>query len=1321
MSLPTLNAGSPLPATPQRRPRTSYQDLLHSFGSRSSATSVTKQRRAFALGAGKGAREEQRELSNPPPPSETRTQSHLSETASTAPAVASTQKPIPKPPAQVQVDGPSDKASAPSPIFPTPQKSRLPEVVSSPDELQRTPEETLKKVNPPRKKTSRRLHSQKILEGLKMEEHKRGRSHGPRRSARNRASDILASDTRDELAASPRRIRNAQAPLRPKLDTARQRLRDDIAAKTKAKADRFMVAHREKFLPLLPQNNHVAKLRTAGDTVPYEELTEQPRGVKATMKPYQLTGLSFLAYLHHNGMSGILGDEMGLGKTLQTLSLFQYLEERDEELGIQSEELRPYLIVCPLSVLNSWVSEANRWVPDLKVLRFHGSAKERTRLKKVAMGVEDQYGNETIQSRDRKRSRKAGIAVSRLPTGKATQSYRIIVTTYEALLAEQSWFKHSFIWRYIVLDEGHRVKNSGTDVSKALKPISAEYRLILTGTPLQNNLTEMWGLLAWLYPHVFTETTSTLFKDSFDLTRGKYDSQVMDGARRLLELIMLRRMKNSPGVDLKLPPKEEVLLYVPLTPMQRFWYTRLLTRIGDSMLDELFNDSKTKEKQALQEDKEEDLVLSKVERLELKAESTHDANDWQETAQIMREALQKEKAGSEKGSAWQRLMNLVLQLRKCCSHPYLLPGACPDPYYLGQHVIQASGKFILLEKLLNHSIFRQGKKTLIFSGFTRTLDCCEDLLTLLSDHGRKFKFLRLDGSSQRARRNLDIRMFNTHDDYKVMLLSIRAGGLGINLTSAEDVVFLDEDWNPQITLQAEARAHRIGQTKKVTIYKLCTQGTVEEQMMGRIRKKLFLSAKITESMQNIHASGGNKRARSSANGDMPQMDASQLKSLVRRGAQTLSHPDINIHEMLSWDLDTMMNMCRDKPADPHINADAATTEVDEAKWLSVMERVECAVFEGKRIQKQKAKESALSNILPDSIRREDRRKGKNTTVEVDGFAINKESMNCAQWEAVPTLAGKDSRLAEPKREKRPEITHEGHCLACFDDGKLISCKSCPRSYHYKCLEPEFQAKYKSLGGFTCAQHECVDCEKKTGDAGGLIFRCRWCENGFCEDCLEWDNAELIGENLPEFDMLGDAPPNGGFYIKCPQCKEAMEEHPDRRQWLEAMETSYDEQHKQWLQDRDQEVKKLEAEREREEKAKRGKESQDAMGLTPDAPIVDTLDDLDDEEEGVGALWHTKLDTPSEMASTPALTDTEATTPALGGSGFSTPSLRANGVISNGTAKRTLPLAEAVENAREEKRTKLNKSTKYIMSSDSEDEVLPIRNDNPSKAAKPGRR
>ena len=243
---------------------------------------------------------------------------------------------------------------------------------------------------------------------------------------------------------------------------------------------------------------------------------------------------------------------------------------------------------------------------------------------------------------------------------------------------------------------------------------------------------------------------------------------------------------------------------------------------------------------------------------------------------------------------------------------------------------------------------------------------------------------------------------------------------------------LDQDWNPQIMLQAEARAHRIGQKKPVTVYKLCTQGTVEEQMMGRIQKKLYLSAKVTESMRDIHFQSATKkkgprgRLSEGTEDDMPQLDTTQLMSLVRRGAQALTRPEIDVNDMLSWDFSTMLKECKDQPADIHVSEQTqvgvSVKEEDEKQWLAQIEQVEARVFDGKKHSKIKA--SNGFDGIAQEWSREDRRVGKNTTVIIDGHVVSKESANCADWEAVPTMANKDPRLAEPKREKKPEVVNQ---------------------------------------------------------------------------------------------------------------------------------------------------------------------------------------------------------------------------------------------------------------------------------------------------------
>ncbi|KAI4720738.1 hypothetical protein E4T48_02919 [Aureobasidium sp. EXF-10727] len=958
-------------------------------------------------------------------------------------------------------------------------------------------------------------------------------------------SDMIVEETMTKTKAA--------APRIVKADTVRNRVREEIATTTKAKRDAFLVHHKDYFLPLLPPNNYVSKLLQADDKrqgyVPYVPLSKQPTNVVATMKPYQLTGLSFLANMYENAMPAILGDEMGLGKTLQTLSLIQHLEETyPSPVGIA----RPYLVVCPLSVLGSWCDEARKWTPKLKVLRFHGSTSERNEVKLMASGVTDRYGNAT----GRNKTKRGDVSV---PTNEDSGTvFDIMVTNYETFQSESSWLKQAFVWRYCILDEGHKIKNDKTNISLALQGLQAEHRLLLTGTPLQNDLREMWALLHWLYPNVFIDKTADLFKDAFDIGRGQVDSSFMDHARHLLELIMIRRMKSSPGVDLGLPPKSEVLLYIPLTPLQRFWYTRLLTKAGGTLLDDIFGNVKQKEHEALIKEVQEDIQLDQV-------KDVMDSDFHSQSRALIEQAISNEATGEKDTSAYKKLMNIVMQLRKTCVTPYMIKGAAPDPYYYGDHIMHASGKFIVLNKIIDELVVKQGKKILIFSGFTSALDYCEDLLATKgsNQHNAPFRHVRFDGKTQRAVRNLQIRLFNDlSSEYKVMLISTRAGGLGLNLTSASDVIFLDEDWNPQVTLQAEARSHRIGQTKPVTIYKLLSSGTVEEQMMGRIRKKLYLSAKITESMQDIHSSNQpqkKKRAteQDASADDGPELGFSQMKSLIRRGATTLSHPEVDVHEMIKWDLDTIIEKCKDKPIDPHVNGESE--EAAEKEWLAKMERVESAVLNGVKYQKNIDKADAAASDLS----RADRRVDKNTTVMVHGFAINKESMNCNDWEAVPTLAGKDPRLAEPKREKAAPINHQEICQSCFDGGEMYLCSGCPRAYHLACLSKHYQARATSKMNFHCPQHDCHDCERSTGNAGGLIYRCRWCHKGFCEDCLD-PNSKLLGETIPEYEVLDYAPKRNAWYIHCTECKESQED-PEFAKLIASMAAQHDKEYAELLQ------------------------------------------------------------------------------------------------------------------------------------------------------------
>ncbi|KAK0799321.1 hypothetical protein LTR75_009301, partial [Friedmanniomyces endolithicus] len=315
------------------------------------------------------------------------------------------------------------------------------------------------RVNSDEESSEDELHSQDVIQ---VPQRQSGTRVLPARSTRSRVS--YASPKKKPKKKSSKKAKSKskshanQLPTSDtvKIATARGALRQGYIDHTKPKRDTFLIVNKKYFLPLLPDRNYIAKLAglqaqgTERSMVEYTAIHEQPSGITATLKPYQLTGLSFLVHMYKNGMSPILGDEMGLGKTLQTLALFQWLKENEPDAS--GGEIRPHLVICPLSVLSSWLNETRKWTPGLKVVRFHGPVAERDRLKK-----------ELAQAHDPK-------------------TFDVLVTTYETFKAEATWMKRAFVWRYAVLDEGHKIKNDKSDIALALQSLKAEHRLLLTGT-----------------------------------------------------------------------------------------------------------------------------------------------------------------------------------------------------------------------------------------------------------------------------------------------------------------------------------------------------------------------------------------------------------------------------------------------------------------------------------------------------------------------------------------------------------------------------------------------------------------------------------------------------------------------------------------------------------------------------------------------------------------------------------------------------------------------------------------------------------------------
>ncbi|MED6155675.1 ATP-dependent DNA helicase ddm1 [Stylosanthes scabra] len=515
----------------------------------------------------------------------------------------------------------------------------------------------------------------------------------------------------------------------------------------------------------------VAMLTRSKESVKIEDInmTEEERTEKeqkelmplltgGKLKSYQLKGVKWLISLWQNGLNGILADQMGLGKTIQTIGFLSHLIGK----GLYG----PYMIIAPLSTLSNWKNEISRFAPSLPAIVYHGTGQERDEIRRKHMP-------RTIGSK-----------------------FPIVITSYEIALNDARKHLRHYPWKYLVVDEGHRLKNSKCKLVKELKWINAQNRLLLSGTPLQNDLAELWSLLNFILPDIFASLEE--FKSWFNLsgncnngaTKEELEEnrrgQVVTKLHAILRPFLLRRMKAD--VEISLPRKKEIIIYATMTEHQK------------NLQDHLVN--KTLE------------------------------NHFAEKKSV--------------GRGIKTLNNLVIQLRKVCNHPDLLESAFDDSYLYPpvNEIVAQCGKFRLLERLLER-LFARDHKVLIFSQWTKVLDIMD---YYFSEKG--FEVCRIDGSVKLDERKRQIQEFNDENsNCRIFLLSTRAGGLGINLTAADTCILYDSDWNPQADLQAMDRCHRIGQTKPVHVYRLSTAQSVEGRMLKRAFSKLKLEHVVIEKGQ----------------------------------------------------------------------------------------------------------------------------------------------------------------------------------------------------------------------------------------------------------------------------------------------------------------------------------------------------------------------------------------------------------------------------------------------------------------------------------------
>ncbi|KAL2244518.1 UNVERIFIED_CONTAM: Protein CHROMATIN REMODELING 4 [Sesamum indicum] len=473
-------------------------------------------------------------------------------------------------------------------------------------------------------------------------------------------------------------------------------------------------------------------------------LTEQPKEmVGGSLFPHQLEALNWLRKSWHKSRNVILADEMGLGKTVSACAFIS-------SLYFEFKSTLPCLVLVPLSTMPNWMSEFSLWAPHLNVVEYHGNTRARAIIRQYEWHACDPHGS-----------------------NKKTSAYKfnVLLTTYEMVLCDSAHLR-GVPWEVLVVDEGHRLKNSGSKLFGLLNTFSFQHRILLTGTPLQNNIGEMYNLLNFLQPASFPSLSS--FEEKFnDLTTA----EKVDELKKLVAPHMLRRLKKDAMQNI--PPKTERVVPVELSSVQAEYYRAMLTK----------------------------------------------------NYQILRNI--------GKGVPQQSMLNIVMQLRKVCNHPYLIPGTEPESgsvEFLHEMRIKASAKLTLLHSMLK-VLHKEGHRVLIFSQMTKLLDILEDYLTI--EFGPK-TYERVDGSVSVAERQSAIARFNQDKSRFVFLLSTRSCGLGINLATADTVIIYDSDFNPHADIQAMNRAHRIGQSNRLLVYRLVVRASVEERILQLAKKKLML-------------------------------------------------------------------------------------------------------------------------------------------------------------------------------------------------------------------------------------------------------------------------------------------------------------------------------------------------------------------------------------------------------------------------------------------------------------------------------------------------
>ena len=702
--------------------------------------------------------------------------------------------------------------------------------------------------------------------------------------------------------------------------------------------------------------------------------TTKPLSLK--LRDYQLEGLNWMMYAWAKGTNAILADEMGLGKTIQAASFIGYLSEVQSIGG-------PFLIVVPLSTISNWAKEFQKWIPSVNTVVYVGTAASRQVIRAFEFDA-------------------PGVGSCRTSVN-GFMKFDALITTYELVLKDAHVLR-SIPWACLLVDEAHRLKNNESALYKELSQWDFKFKLLITGTPLQNNIRELWALLHFLHPDRFSNVEEFV---------SAHDLQDPAGVQRLHAILrphLLRRVIKD--VEKSLPPKNERILRVAMTPLQRQYYKWILTR------------------------------------------------NFTE--------LNKSSKGSQV-----TLLNIIMDLKKCCNHPFLFESAreeysvpssttlVPSPQEIADRLVVTSGKMVLLDKLLRR-LKETGHRVLIFSQMVRVLDIISEYLTL-----RGYRHQRLDGSTPAQQRHLAMERFNApgSEDF-AFLLSTRAGGLGINLATADTVLLFDSDWNPQNDLQAMARAHRIGQKDIVNIYRLVTSGSVEEDILERAKRKMVLDHVV---IQRMDTSG--RTVLNATNGGGRLFGKDELAAILKFGAaelfadadeadeddeaavkSSLANPDAKLNQLMTdEDLDAVLERAElvDSTAGGSVEGSLGGSLEPSADLLSSFN---VATFKAMEVDDAEF----WSRLIPESMRPQSESQNKLT----GKLGIDSEDLGIrtARLRALESSQTKVSEIISENAENKTDIKAENKRTleqansvsihrwpqAVDDDGNVVADESGPR-------------------------------------------------------------------------------------------------------------------------------------------------------------------------------------------------------------------------------------------------------------------------------------